>query len=69
MRGLSADGETPHPSAFGRHLLPQGEKDEPANLLAPTPAFSRLSPSAIPFQPALPRSHATLPSFRRMEGS
>jgi len=27
MRGLSTDSETPHPSAFGSHLLPQGEKE------------------------------------------
>lgn len=31
--------------------------------------ISRPSPSAIPFQLALVRPHATLRSFRRMEGS
>ncbi len=51
--------------AFSR----KGRRKTHAYLHAPIPVISRPSPSAIPFRLAMVRAHATLSSFRRMEGS
>ena len=57
MRGRTSDrvilrsreaeaGETPHPSAFGRHLLPQGEKDALRQKNSGSPRFSGAGPGS-----------------------
>lgn len=60
---------SPAPAAREPPSLARGEGHNTPTTAPPTPVISRLYPSAIPLLLALPRPHATLRSFRRMEGS